>query len=287
MQVEQMTGLETTYAIDNTGHDRFFSPTSNLEVKITNDEKELKSARKLRLRDHSDITEKKPAQKKFHNNTLHSKQLIEEQRALIHDGYDSFANHLIIIDHDVDQVIAYVRLIDAFTAYKIGGYYCETQFNLSKLFNSQTFYLEMSRLVIDPNYYSREIAALLWSGITRHAEDKCIDSIIGCLSLSLTQDSDVYSFLKQLKKQAMSHSRHRVQPYQLLPDNGQSGIFQECREKPLIDYFFEQGVKLCGDAYWNKEYKSAELFVHYPVTNATVVPECIRINDIQLGQLCK
>lgn len=282
MQDNQLTHCESINDINMTPTDCFFSQASNFEVKITQDASELNKAKKLRLKNYS-RHKPEPSSKKSVNHMLATKKLIEEQQRLIHDGYDSYADHLVVIDLEHNNVVAYVRLIDAFTAYQIGGYYNETQFNLNKLFNNQTFYLEISRLVIDPNYNNRETTSLLWSGIIQHAQGKNIDSIIGSLSLSMNQGADSYIFLNQLKKYAMSDSRYRVQPYQLLPDNDSSLSGNERVEHPVIEYFFEQGVKLCGDAYWNKNYNSAELFIHYPINNSALFPECIRKNEIQLG----
>lgn len=287
MQVEQTSNIRGCDNIETASENCYFSRTSNFEVKITQESSELQKAKKLRLKDHS-LHKSNPALKpSIQNNTLQAKQLIEQQQVLIHDGYDSFADHLIVIDHVHDKVIAYVRLIDAYTAYKIGGYYTETQFNLNKLFAKQTFYLEMSRLVIDPEYQNIETATLIWSGITKHAQDKGVDAIIGSLSLPLNQGIMSYSLLRHLKKHHISAGHCRVQPYQLLPDPGSaSDVCNNC-DNPVIEYFFNQGVKLCGDAYWNKELNHAELFIHYEVNKAPIFPECIRMNEVELGLMCK
>lgn len=287
MQAEQSSLNQTVDTAESASHSCFFAHTPNFEVKITQEPLELKKARKLRLKDLSILASDKFDKKNTKNNTLRSKQLIEQQQMLIHDGYDSFADHLVIIDHDNDEVIAYVRLIDAYTAYKIGGYYCETQFNLNKLFKRQTFYLEMSRLVINPEYNNRETAALLWSGIVQHVQNKGIDAIIGTLSVPLSQGAMTYSLLQHLKKNHISNSHCRVQPYQLLPDSGISSEHCSHQGNPVVEYFFEQGFKLCGDAYWNKELNHAELFIHYPTGKKRLFPECIQANEVELGIMCK
>lgn len=273
--------------IGTTSENGYLTTNSSFEVKITQEASELQKAKRLRLKDFSLLKSNAVLKQTIQNNTLQTKELIEQQQVLIHDGYDSFADHLIVIDHKNDKVIAYVRLIDAYTAYKIGGYYSETQFNLNRLFSGQVFYLEMSRLVIDPEYHNTEIAALLWSGILKHAQSKGIDAIIGSLSLPLNQGSMSYALLHHLKKHHISDSHCRVQPYQLLPDSGSASDACSKGDNPIIEFFFNQGVKLCGDAYWNKELNHAELFVFYPVSKAPHFPECIRMNDVELGLMCK
>ena len=134
--------VEISNAYDLSGSPRF-------EVKITKNEDELKQARKLRLNGHT----------KADLNALEGKvearittKLIEQHKLLIHDGYDSYAQHLVVKDLRTSKIIAYVRIIDAFTAFKIGGFYCETQFNVNKMLNNQQYHLEISRLVIDKEY---------------------------------------------------------------------------------------------------------------------------------------
>ncbi len=237
---------------------------SQLEVFITQDPIILNKAKKLRLKFHANYLANSMAKKEFKNNTLQSKELIKQQEIMIHDGYDSFAEHLVIMDKQNDSIVAYVRLIDTYTAYKIGGYYCETRFNLNHLFNKQTFYMEMSRLVLDQAYNNIELAQLMWSGIMQHAKSKGIDSIFGSLSLSLSHETQTYALLNYLKCNHMSAYDYRVVPYQILPDKSRMKNATHQTKNPLVDYFFEQGAKLCGDAYWNRDFNSAELFIHYP-----------------------
>jgi putative hemolysin len=286
MQLEQSTIEGTASSLDSGPCDNYFSQQNQFEIKITQNEEELKKAKKLRLKKHSFLQSAAKNNRAIKNNTLYSKQLIQQQHILIHDGYDSYADHLIIIDKSHDKVVAYVRLIDAYTAYKIGGYYSETQFNLKKIFNKQTFYMEMSRLVIDPDYYTEEIASLLWSGIVKHGHEKGIDAIIGTLSLSLEQSEIAYYTLDKLKKQAISESQYRIQPYQLLPDYkvAKKDSVEQLQDDPVIQFFFRQGVKLCGEAFWNKEINQAELFIHYPLDKNVMFPECICSSEIQMAR---
>lgn len=261
----------------------------NLTLKITNNNEELSKAKKLRLHSLHKTNQiaSKQSSKQNAKSKSNSKKLIEQQQLIMHDGYDSFADHLIVMDQHQD-VIAYVRLIDSFTAYKIGGYYYETCFNLTKLFNSKVFYLEFSRLVVDSRYQNEQTLALIWSGIIHHAQSKGIDAIIGSISLSLSDRQTVYPIINHLKANYMSDGQQRVIPYQLLPDAGSDYrpiTFKEVN--PVARYFFEQGARLCGDAYWNRDLNCAELLTHYQLNNTPLFPECIRINDVELGLLCK
>ncbi len=253
-------------------------------MKITEDQDELKQARKLRLNGH--YKEELQASKDKNDASI-TKKLLAQHKYIIHDGYDSYAQHLIITDLRLSKVIAYVRLIDAFTAFKIGGFYCETQFNVQRIFTSQKYYMEISRLVIDPQYDNELIGKLLWSGVSRYASENGADAIIGSLSIPLGEKiRDAAKMIAHLKSRYMSSVKLRVFPYQLLPDNTPLLRFNLSVEKTAsqsLDYFFSQGVELCGEAHWNKSLNTAELFVHYKVSNTQQIPHCIHMNEVNLG----
>lgn len=273
--------VEISNAYDLSGSPRF-------EVKITKNEDELKQARKLRLNGHT----------KADLNALEGKvearittKLIEQHKLLIHDGYDSYAQHLVVKDLRTSKIIAYVRIIDAFTAFKIGGFYCETQFNVNKMLNNQQYHLEISRLVIDKEYDNEHTAQLIWSGITQYAFENGVDTIIGSLSIPLNDNViETSELISRYKLKHMSNSQLRVVPYQILPDNKFIRQFNRAIKKiqlPYLDYLFSKGIVLCGDAHWNKSLNTAELFIHYNVSSIPKLPHCIQMNEIELGILCE
>lgn len=264
------------------------SDSSRFELKITQDQDELKLARKLRLNGHYKEELKASKNKK---DACITRKLMDQHQNIIHDGYDSYAQHLIIKDLRRSKIIAYIRMIDAFTAFKIGGFYCETQFNVQRMFSDQKYYMEISRLVIDQGYDNDLIAKLLWTGITQYALESGVDAIIGSLSIPLTdKHQETGQMIAHFKTKYMSNSKLRVFPYQLLPDNTPIMRFNfasKQTESACLDYFFSQGIDLCGEAHWNKSLNTAELFIHYRLTNTQQIPHCIHMNEVELGLMCE
>ncbi len=282
MQVNKQTNFSNLHLI---------SDSSRYEVTITCDSDEINQAKKLRLNGYSKSIAKESGSKKDINVT---KKLIEQHKMLIHDGYDSYAQHLIVKDLSCSKVVAYVRIIDAFTAFKIGGFYSETKFNIKTLLNEQQYLIEISRLAIDKDYNNEYIAQLLWSGIELYALNNGFDAVIGCLSVSLNEQSNEFGeLISYYKSKFMSQSQLRVTPYQILPDNkpfNPSLFTLSSSEKrsnlAYIDYLFSKGVSLCGDGHWNKTFNTAELFIHYKLSNTQQVPSCIHESEVELGLLC-
>ncbi|WP_198264562.1 GNAT family N-acetyltransferase [sulfur-oxidizing endosymbiont of Gigantopelta aegis] len=268
------------------------SNASRFEVKITQDADEISQAKKLRINEQFKFQLSASKVKKELSLT---RKLIDQHKRMSHDGYDSYAQHLIVKDRQTAKIIAYVRLIDGYTAFKIGGYFSETQFNVQKIFENQLYHIELSRLVIDKDYDNAQTAELLWTGITQYAIENGIDAIVGSLSIQLAENiSETSQLINLYKANHMSNRKLRVYPYQLLPDNSpllrfslNSKIKSKTRQQTYLDYFFSKGIQICGEAHWNKTLNTAELFFHYKLKNIQQIPQCIQINEVELGSLCE
>ncbi|MCW8929157.1 MAG: GNAT family N-acetyltransferase [Gammaproteobacteria bacterium] len=277
--------------ITSDSNSHLLSENERFSVKLINNESELNQARKLRIKYFSNHTIKKhKSAEAKKNETSVTKKLIEHHKLMVHDGYDSYAQHLVVEDLKTKKIIAYVRIIDAFTAFKIGGFYSETQFNINKILSDQQYNMEISRLSIHDDYDNELTARLIWSGLTQYATNNGFDAIIGSLSLPLGENlSGVTQTISRYKTQHMSQSQFRVLPYQLLPDNKLLTPLKFNKNEikyPCVDYLFSNGVSLCGDAHWNKTSNTAELFIHYNISNTQSVPHCIHMSEVELGLLC-
>lgn len=228
--------------------------SANLEVKIATSEEEFGQAKQLLI----DLSSIKNRPKQINES---AGQNINDTN-LLYDGYDSYARHLIIKDSKSNKVVAYVRIIDVQTAYNIGGFFCESQFNLDKLRVHMSSAMELSHLVIDPRYVFQTTLELLWSGLKAYAEKYEIDTIFGTISLSI--ENSHYSATREinyLKSKYLSANNYRVKPYQILPPT--RAIAGQNFELPaIVNFLFDQGAKLCGDASWNNILNHAELFFY-------------------------
>jgi len=250
---------------------------NNLEVKIGIELEELEQAKQLWL------------ELSNNNSTAQQSQhQLDNREALIYDGYDSYAKHLIVRDKAVNKVIAYVRIIDSHTAYNIGGYFCEAQFNLEILRLQMQSAMELSRLVIDPEYNHANTLDILWSGIVSLANEYDSDTLFGTLPLDLNES--YYSTGKEIKRLKSTHlatNKYRVMPYHMLPSVPKvfSNDAVDCNLPEAVNFFFNKGARLCGDAGWNKVFNQAELFFYIKIGLLNQVPQCIRQNEINIAGL--
>ncbi|MFK5983874.1 MAG: GNAT family N-acetyltransferase [Pseudomonadota bacterium] len=250
--------------------------SDNLEIKIVKSNEDLKQARKLRLRG---MSQQNNSQDK------RTKQQIEKMQQNIFDGYDSYADHLIVSTLKPAKVIAYVRLIDAYTAFNLGGYFSETQFNIKNIHSNNPNLLELSRIVIAPEYQTYLTISALWQGVLKYANSKNISAIMGTFPIPLKDDfSQAEKQIKHLKAKYFSPNRLRVLPYQLIP-RGFFSSSEQLIDSELLDYFFEQGPQLCGEGHWNTDLNQAELFFYYNLSanQDNILPG--RTTDYELNRI--
>ena len=107
----------------------------------------------------------------------------EEQRKLREewDAWDVFAKYLTVFHKD--KVVGVYRIIDSKAAEKMGGFYSESEFDISKIKNSDRNIAEMSRACVDPAYREKNIVLrLLWMGLDEYIKKNKIDILFGMAS---------------------------------------------------------------------------------------------------------
>lgn len=90
----------------------------------------------------------------------------EEQRALgeEYDAYDRFAEYMAVFHNG--RVVGTYRIIDRRAAEKMGGFYTENEFNISKIKKYRGNIAEMSRACVDPAYRENALVMrMLWAGL--------------------------------------------------------------------------------------------------------------------------
>jgi len=120
------------------------------------------------------------------------------------DVFDSVADHLLVVDHDLgegaESVVGTYRLIRRGGAAKIGRFYSADEYDISVLEATGGNLLELGRSCTDAGYRNRAVMQLLWRGIAAYVFHYGIDLMFGCASLHGTDPdalSDELSYLHQ------------------------------------------------------------------------------------------
>jgi putative hemolysin len=103
------------------------------------------------------------------------------------DQFDSVADHLLVVDHDLGEgpasVVGTYRLIRKSGAAKIGRFYSADEYDISVLEATGGNLLELGRSCTDAAYRNRAVMQLLWRGIAAYVFHYGIDLMFGCASL--------------------------------------------------------------------------------------------------------
>lgn len=138
------------------------------EVRLTRTSAERKQVRQLR---YSIFVEEEGA-----SATEEQKQLREE-----YDSYDRFADYMGVFHGD--KLVGTYRIIDREAAEKMGGFYTETEFNISKIRKASGNIAEMSRACVNPEYRENGLVMrMLWLGLGEYIAKHKITVIFGVAS---------------------------------------------------------------------------------------------------------
>lgn len=138
------------------------------EVRLTRTSAERKQVRQLR---YTIFVEEEGA-----NPTEEQKQLREE-----YDSYDRFADYMGVFHGD--KLVGTYRIIDREAAEKMGGFYTETEFNISKIRKASGNIAEMSRACVDKEYRENGLVMrMLWLGLGEYVAKHKITVIFGVAS---------------------------------------------------------------------------------------------------------
>jgi putative hemolysin len=103
------------------------------------------------------------------------------------DHFDEWCDHLLVIDHKrgagAAGVVGTYRLLRREAAARAGGFYTQTEFDISPLLAVAGPVLELGRSCVDVEYRTRPTMQLLWRGIASYVFHHDIRVMFGCASL--------------------------------------------------------------------------------------------------------
>ena len=133
---------------------------------------------------------------------------------LDYDAFDTIADHLLVIDHDLGDgaaaVVGTYRLIRQEKAEAFGRFYSESEYDISPLMRFPGRKLELGRSCTAQAYRNRVVLQLLWRGIASYIAHYKIDTMFGCASLAGTNPDALAEELTYL-------ALHHPAPSELAP----------------------------------------------------------------------
>ncbi|MDB5774281.1 MAG: family N-acetyltransferase [Herbaspirillum sp.] len=181
------------------------------------------------------------------------------------DEFDEYCDHLIVRDAKTLDVVGTYRLLSPHGARRMGKFYSEQEFDLSRLGNLRGSIAEAGRACIHPDYRSGGVIMMLWSGLAEYMRRERCEYLIGCASISLADGGHNAAALYQaLSATNMAPPDYRVTPHLPFP-TGQREAGHAPQIPPLLKGYMRSGAWVCGAPAWDPDFHSADLFLLLPL----------------------
>lgn len=177
------------------------------------------------------------------------------------DLFDAYCEHLLVTAGAGDDapVIGTYRVLTPDAARRAGGYYSETEFDLTRLRPLRATMLELGRSCVHPDWRDGGTMLLLWAALAAFMDRNGLQTMIGCASVPMRdggrQAADLWHTL------APSHLaplQWQVRARLPLPvDELASG--QPVILPPLIKGYLRCGARLLGAPAWDPDFGTADL----------------------------
>ncbi|MBS0308381.1 MAG: GNAT family N-acetyltransferase [Proteobacteria bacterium] len=193
--------------------------------------------------------------------------LVNAER-LDRDAFDDYCDHLIVRDSNTLKVVGTYRVLSPHAARRVGRYYSEQEFDLSRLDNLRSGMAEAGRACIDPDYRSGAVIMLLWAGLAAYMKKENCDYLIGCASISLADGGqNAAALYYELADANLAPPEYHVRPRLPFPIDEIASHQQlpQVHVPPLIRGYMRGGAWVCGEPAWDPDFNCADLFLLLPL----------------------
>jgi putative hemolysin len=181
------------------------------------------------------------------------------------DLYDPFCDHLLVRDLASGEVVGTYRILSPDAAKRVGSYYSEQEFDLTRLNFLRPRMAELGRSCVHPAHRSGAVIARLWMGLADYMTRYGHEYIVGCASICMADGGHIAaSVYRQLTARHLAPIEWRVTPRFRLPieslDDGQTAALP-----PLIKGYTRLGAMVCGEPAWDPDFNTADLLMLLPM----------------------
>jgi putative hemolysin len=181
------------------------------------------------------------------------------------DLYDPFCDHLLVRELASGEVVGTYRILPPDAAKRVGSYYSEQEFDLTRLNFLRPRMAELGRSCVHPSHRSGGVIARLWVGLADYMTRYGYEYIVGCASIGMADGGHLASNVhRQLTERHLAPIEWRTTPRYRLPveslDDGQAAALP-----PLIKGYTRLGAMVCGEPAWDPDFNTADLLMLLPM----------------------
>ncbi len=179
------------------------------------------------------------------------------------DLFDDYCEHLLVRDRESDAVIGTYRVLTPEQAARVGSFYADLEFDLTRLRGLRSRMVELGRSCVHPDHRQGGVILALWGALAQFMQRNGLEIMIGCASIPMLHQGAVNAraaagIWHQLRHRHLAPLDCQVLPRLALP-------VQEFDEGPgleppaLIKGYLRLGAKLLGPPAWDPDFNTADL----------------------------
>lgn len=183
------------------------------------------------------------------------------------DRFDALCDHLLLRDTRNNEVVGTYRILNAAKAEQAGGFYSDSEFDLTRLSHLRSQIMEMGRACVHPDYRSGAAIAILWSGLADYIKSHGVQYLMGCASMGMADGGHAAaSIYRQLVASHAAPAEWSVFPRCPLPlEKLDENVPAEI--PPLIKAYLRVGAYVCGAPAWDPDFNTADCLLLLPTAS--------------------
>lgn len=183
------------------------------------------------------------------------------------DIFDPFCEHLLARDTESGEVVGTYRVLNGAQAKKIGGFYSDDEFDLTRLAHLRERLVEVGRSCVHPGYRHGGTIAMLWGGLAEYMSRHRHEYMMGCASVSMRDGGRLAASLyRRLAPEHLSPPEYRVFPRHRLPLEALEADLGSPPVPPLLKGYLRLGAWICGEPAWDPDFNTADLLILLPLS---------------------
>lgn len=179
------------------------------------------------------------------------------------DLFDAYCEHLLVRTQPDDdgpaRVIGTYRVLTPGAARRAGGYYSDTEFDLTRLRPLRERMAELGRSCVHPDHRAGGVIMALWGALAGFMDRNGLDAMVGCASIGMRDGGHLAASLwARLQQTHLVGVEHQVRPRLALPvDELNQSLPAEA--PALIKGYLRCGAKVLGAPAWDPDFNTADL----------------------------